>query len=240
MLILRHDTHLDQLTDKLQENRVRRVVEPILAGCMVSSSSSEDKQYVRDLGLVAQDSPLRIANPIYAEIIPRVLTDSVEEELPVDRATYMDEVAGLDMALLMGDFQQSFRENSEAWIKEFAYSEAECQLLLQAFLQRVVNGGGTIEREYGLGRMRTDLLIRWPLGSGEQDFVVECKLRHKSIKATIAEGVRQTAAYMDRCGAEGGHLVIFDRSRKRRRAEKIFRRQEVDSQTKASVTVWGM
>ena len=31
-LILRRDTHLDQLADKLQEERVRRVIEPLLAG----------------------------------------------------------------------------------------------------------------------------------------------------------------------------------------------------------------
>jgi hypothetical protein len=31
-LILRRETHLDQLTDKLQEERVRRVIEPLLAG----------------------------------------------------------------------------------------------------------------------------------------------------------------------------------------------------------------
>ena len=35
--------------------------------------------------------------------------------------------------------------------------------MLQAFLQRIVNGGGVINREYGLGRMRTDLFIQWPL-----------------------------------------------------------------------------
>ncbi len=31
-----------------------------------------------------------------------------------------------------------------------------------AFLQRVVNGGGFIDREYGVGRRRIDLLVRWP------------------------------------------------------------------------------
>ena len=53
-----------------------------------------------------------------------------------------------------------FREHSEHWIKRFAYREAGPQLLLQAFLQRIVNSGGRIEREYGLGKMRTDLLIQ--------------------------------------------------------------------------------
>lgn len=32
---------------------------------------------------------------------------------------------------------------------------------MQAFLQRIVNSGGWIEREYGLGKMRTDLLVIW-------------------------------------------------------------------------------
>ena len=51
-------------------------------------------------------------------------------------------------------------------MERFQYREAGPQLLLQAFLQRIVNGGGRIEREYGLGRMRTDLLLVWPVGSG--------------------------------------------------------------------------
>ncbi|MDE0112198.1 MAG: AAA-like domain-containing protein [Albidovulum sp.] len=145
-LILRHDTHLDQLTDKLQEDRVRRVVEPILAGRELSYSSSEDKKYIRDLGLVAQDAPLRIANPIYSEVIPRVLTDTVQDELSIEQSTYINDQGGLDMSRLIGDFQQFFRENSEIWVNRFSYSEAGCQLLLQAFLQRVIKGGGSIER----------------------------------------------------------------------------------------------
>ena len=73
-LILNRVTHLDQLTDKLQEERVRRVVEPLLSGASVDESSTRDLEYVRDLGLVARDRPPRIANPIYAEVVPRSLT----------------------------------------------------------------------------------------------------------------------------------------------------------------------
>ena len=69
-LILRRDTHLDQLTDKLQEERVRRVIEPLLSGAAAAESiPADDLQYVRDLGLVARDRPVRIANPIYREVI---------------------------------------------------------------------------------------------------------------------------------------------------------------------------
>ena len=81
----------------------------------------------------------------------------------------------------------------------------------------MVNGGGRIEREYGLGRGRTDLLIVWPRGGGatpcpgDDRFVIECKVAHKGLERTIGEGVEQTAGYMDRCAARTGHQVVFDR-----------------------------
>ena len=67
--------------------------------------------------------------------------------------------------------------------------------------------------------------------------VIECKVLHGSLERTIAEGIAQTAAYMDRCAAHEGHLVVFDRSGKSWE-EKIFRRtKSIDDQT---ITVWGM
>ncbi len=117
------------------------------------------------------------------------------------------------------------------------YHEAGPQLLQQAHLQRIVNGGGRIEREYALGRGRTDLLIVWPRGGRERRFVVECKVLRKGLERTIAEGVEQTRGYMDRCGAEAGHLIVFDRTPDRPWADKIFRR--APAETSVPVTVWG-
>ncbi len=73
-VIERRETHLDQLADKLQEDRVRRVVGPLLSGSDEREFSARDIEYVRDLGLIAGHDPLRIANPIYAEVVPRKLT----------------------------------------------------------------------------------------------------------------------------------------------------------------------
>ena len=112
-------------------------------------------------------------------------------------------------------------------------------MLLQAFLQRIVNSGGRIEREYGLGRMRTDLLILWPQGERTRKVVIECKILHKSLDQTIADGLEQTAEYMDRCDAEAGHLVIFDRREDRRWADKIFRCRRM-SKSGVEIDVWGM
>ena len=182
-------------------------MEPILTGVAETGCSEEDLTYVRDLGLVAQadGGPPRIANPIYAEVVPRHLNYAVQETLPQQMAWYVDADGGLDVAGLIAAFQEFFREHSEHWVQRFEqYQEAGPQLLLQAHLQRVVNGGGRIEREYALGRGRTDLLIVWPQDGRERRFVVECKVLRKGLERTIAEGVEQTQGYMDRCRAEAG------------------------------------
>ncbi len=250
-LILRRETHLDQLTDKLQEERVRRVIEPLLGGSdAVDSIPADDLEYARDLGLVTRTRPVAIANPIYREVIPRDLTYTTQEmSIHHDPAWYIDDDGALRVGKLLTAFQDFFREHSEHWVERFQYKEAGPQLLLQAFLQRIVNSGGRIEREYGLGRRRTDLLMVWPVGgrAGEtragadrptQKVVVECKVLRRSLDETLREGLAQTRAYMDRCTAAEGHLVIFDRTEGKPWVEKIYRRDETEGG--APVTVWGM
>ena len=240
-LILRRDTHIDDLAHKLREERVRRVVEPILTGADEQAWSTEDVAYVCDLGLVAQDAAgtPRIANPIYAEVVPRHLNYAVQAGLPQQVVWYVGADGGLDVEGLIAAFQEFFREHSEHWVQRFEqYHEAGPQLLLQAHLQRIVNGGGRIEREYALGRGRTDLLIVWPQGRRERRFVVECKVLRKGLERTVDEGMEQTRRYVDRCGAEAGHLIVFDRTPDRTWADKIFRRASAGAG--APVTVWGM
>ena len=221
---------------------MRRVVGPLLSGeSGTGAVPVDDIQYVRDLGLVAQDRPLRIANPIYREVVPRELTYSTQEMLPQDTAWYVDGDGDLKLNDLMAAFQQFFREHSEHWVEALQYKEAGPQLLLQAFLQRIVNSGGRVEREYGLGRGRTDLLIVWPLGRDllrPRKLVVECKLVRGGLEATIRQGLQQTRAYMDRCGTEEGHLVLFDRTAGKPWEEKVFHREE--DADGLSIAVWGM
>ena len=153
----------------------------------------------------------------------------------------MDADGTLKLAELLAEFQRFFREHSEHWIQRFQYREAGPQLLLQAFLQRVVNSGGRVEREYGLGRMRTDLLILWPAGAPPdraRRMVIECKLLRRSLEETIRTGLEQTRSYVDRCAAGEGHLVIFDRTADRPWSEKLFRRTERAGGI--PITVWGM
>jgi hypothetical protein len=198
----------------------------------------DDVDYAYDLGLVRKEGSLRIANRIYQEVIPRQLTYGTEATIYQESAWYVAEDGRLDMHTLLSAFQTFFREHSEHWVERFQYKEAGPQLLLQAFLQRIVNGGGRIDREYGLGRLRTDLLVIWSYSGGSQKVVIELKILHKGLEQTIALGGEQTAAYMDRCGTEEGHLVIFDRAAEKSWEEKLFQREMTVKGI--GIQVWGM
>jgi hypothetical protein len=186
-------------------------------------------EYCIDLGLVAKTpSGLIIANPIYQEVVPRQLTyinqtllDSVDT-----RQWYIKPDGSIAVEKLLEDFQKFFRANSESWIERFDYKEAGPQLLLQAYLQRVVNGGGRIDREYGLGRGRTDILLTWPFGTNGdkiQKAVFELKILCGNKKKTLTEGLEQTKMYLDQVGHKEGHLLIFNRNKKIPWSKKIYR-----------------
>ena len=246
-LILKRVMHLDQLADKLREDRVRRVIMPMLAGSGDWDYSIRDLEYLRDLGLVAPEGAVRIANQIYAEVVPRELTASLQSGLAgkVDPEWYVKDDGSLDVVGLLSACQAYFREYAESWVERFGHREAGPQLVLHAYLQRVVNSFGRMAREYAVGRGRADLLIEWRRGDGRgsaqtSKHVIECKVRRERPGSAplIREGLEQTAAYMDKCGAESGHLVIFDMRQGKTWEERMFRRdlQKGDH----PITVWGM
>jgi hypothetical protein len=218
-IILKESSHIKQLMFRLREDRVRRVILPLLLGNDVRIGlQDDDASYCRDLGLVREGPDgVEIANPIYREVVPRCLTTTVQADLQGlhKPSWYIRPDQTLDIGALMRAFQQFFRENSESWSEQHDYKEAGPQLLLQAFLQRIVNGGGRIEREYGLGRRRTDLLVIWPHLGGTQRVVFELKsTQGPATPAALNQALEQTADYMDKCGASEGHLVWFDRGQR--------------------------
>lgn len=231
-LIKRRDTHLDSLIDKLREPRVRPIIEAIITGeTDLGSIQPDDLQYVRDLGLIKQER-LEIANPIYREIIPRELNSVAVEFITQTILPYKRADGSLDASALIQGFVDFYREHSAIWLDKFDYKEAAPHLLMMAFLQRVINGGGTLQREYALGTKRVDILLKW----GQQTIVIELKIRHKP--SSITDGVKQTASYMEVAAASEGHLIVFDRDPDKSWEEKIFTLTEaVGSKT---VRVWGL
>ncbi|KAK3604920.1 hypothetical protein CHS0354_000583 [Potamilus streckersoni] len=246
-MVVSRATHIDQLADKLEEPRVFNVIFPIVNGSEnLDNIPGDDINYCIDLGLITKteiSNQYEISNDIYREVIPRELTYvaqisfSTTHEPQVWYLKNVDGVNLLDVEKLLTAFQQFYREHSEHWLKGMLYREAGPQLLLQAYLQRVVNGGGWIEREYGLGKGRTDLFVIWPVGpEPKQRIVIEVKVKREkdSLQATIKKGLEQTRAYMDRCKATHGHLVVFDPNPKKRWGQKIYKKKL----TKI-ITLWG-
>ena len=220
---------------------------PTIAGSVNNRYSMRDLEYVRDLGLVAPSGLVRMANPVYAEVIPRELTFAQNSELEslVSPGWYVRGDGSLDLQKLLKAFQGYFRENSESWLERYGHREAGPHLVLHAYLHRVVNGGGRITREYALARRRADLLIEWPrpggtLYSNPSKHVIECKVvgERSRVESIIREGLQQTESYMDLCGAESGHLVVFDTRPGKAWKDRIFRRNLQPDQV--PITVWGM
>lgn len=243
-LIRSRATHLDQLANQLKERRVHAVVSAMLAGdSLIANIQDDDLQYVEDLGLITTRPQIAISNRIYQEIIPRELTWQLQASISEQQAWYLTPERRLDMGKLLTNFQQFFRENSDVWLQGVPYKEAGPHLILQAFLQRIVNGGGRIHREYALGRKRTDLLLEWPLDEAKgfygemQRVVIELKILRGNLDKTVAEGVAQAAEYARQCRAEEAHLVIFNRDPQLGWNEKIW--QRVEDAGEIRVAVWG-
>ena len=227
-LILRRDTHLDSLVERLREERVRRVIEPVILGQDSGVDLlSDDARYVVDLGLLRTDRKVwEPANPIYREVMIRTLSYSTQESLPATLANRWIADGKLDMTGLLRGFQEFWRENADIWVGKYDYREAAPHLILMAFLQRVVNGGAHIDREFALGRKRLDLCVQM----GPHRYPVELKLRYS--EKTEANGIEKLAEYMDTCCAKEGWLVVFDRRDARTWDERIFwRTVERDSRT---------
>jgi hypothetical protein len=213
-LILARATHLDSLVAKLAEPRVQRIIEPLIAGTLASDDATynEDVSYVRDLGLIAPSRPIAVANSIYREVIARVLGDRTADAITAKPQSFLLPDGRLDFQKVLAGFADFWRENGEILTSEVSYHEAAPQLVLMAYLQRIVNGGGYIDREYGVGRGRIDLLIRKPFGDGQvQREAVEMKVWRPGTRDPLDDGLDQLDGYLDRLGLDTGTLVIFDR-----------------------------
>ena len=206
-LLCRRDTHIDSLLERLKEPRVRRIVEPVIVGRTEGIERlSDDCQYVCDLGILKQDQGAILpANPLYAEVILRTLSYDTQEDmkLTIRQAPWIADDC-LDMTGMLQAFQQFWRENSEVWQARYDYREAAPHIILQAFLQRVINGGGQIVREYALGRQRLDLLVCW---QGNR-YALELKMKEQYRPDTAHA---QMFGYLDRLGLTEGWMAVFDR-----------------------------
>ena len=208
ILIRRQDTHLDSLSERLREPRIRAILEPMLAGDVLGDIPEDDRRFAIDLGLLRRSPAggLEVANPIYREIIIRTLAGGTHDAMPRIAESWLTPDGQLDKQALLGAFLDFWRQHGEPLLRSAPYHEIAPHLVLMAFLHRVVNGG-SIEREYAIGTGRMDLCIRY---RGEI-LAIEIKVWRPEHPDPLPEGLTQLDGYLAGLGLDSGWLVLFDR-----------------------------
>jgi hypothetical protein len=235
VLIQRQDTHLDSLAERLREPRVRAVIEPMLAGQELGEIPPDDLRFVQDLGLVRMEpgGTLVVANPIYSEVIPRVLSITTRASLPELTPGWLQPDGSLDLVYLRDAFLAFWQRHGEALLGTSPYPEIAPHLVLMAFLHRVVNGGGSIEREYAIGRDRMDLCVHY----GATVLGIEIKVWRSRRGDPLSDGLVQLDGYLARLGLTSGWLVIFDQRRNAEPIEVRTRFEQITSPDGRDITL---
>jgi hypothetical protein len=203
---------------RIREEPIQRILNAMLSenNAVAESLSAEDIFYAREIGLLADNPPLRLMNPIYREAIAQVLTFHASNNIDLERKSFINAAGMLDVNVIVKEFATWWKRNAAFMLKGNYYSEAAAQLVFMAWLQRVVNGGGIIDREYGVGRGRIDVLIRWPHPAARnpqewQHEAFELKVWSDDVGDPLEEGLEQLERYLDGLNLTQGTLVIFDR-----------------------------
>jgi hypothetical protein len=180
----------------------------MLAGETLDEVPRDDLRFLVDLGLLrwSPDGGLEVANPIYREVIVRELSTGPRASLPKLQPTWLDAHGRLVPDALCEAFLAFWRQHGDALRRSAPYHEVAAQLVLMAFLHRVVNGGGTLEREYAIGRGRMDLHLR----VGDVTVAMELKTWREGRSDPVPSGLAQLDGYLDGLGLGTGWLVIFD------------------------------
>ena len=226
-LILSRTTHLYSLSERLKEPRVAAIVQAVLTGDLLIPYEHDDFLYVVDLGLVRKGPDgAEPACPLYREVLARQLTYNTQENLPRPWWRWKTDDGRLDFPALVDAFLVWWRENADALVEDIPrYPEAVPHIAFMAFLQRVVNGGGRVLREYAAGRKALDLVVEF----GPDRFVVEVKrVRPRDSLDTVRRAaVRQVRRYLDGTGVREGWVLLFDQHPGLTWEERLWASEEV-------------
>ncbi|NJN23626.1 MAG: ATP-binding protein, partial [Acaryochloridaceae cyanobacterium RL_2_7] len=208
LLIQRRDTHIDSLAERLREPRVKAIIEPILVGSELGAVPNDDVEFLLDLGLCRIDETgnLAIANPIYREVLPRTLAFTTTISLGQITPSWLNSDGGLEVDALLEAFLKFWKQNGQPLLKGISYHEIAPHIVLMAFLHRVVNGSGTLEREYAIGSDRMDLCLRY----GSTTVGIELKVWRDQRPDPLKKGLGQLDRYLTGLSLDTGWLVIFD------------------------------
>jgi hypothetical protein len=153
--------------------------------------------------------------------------------LPRIAPTWLTPEGELDKTALLEAFIKFWRQHGEPLLGSTGYHEIAPHIVLMAFLHRVVNGGGTLEREYAIGSDRMDLCLRYKAVT----LAIELKVWRSKKRDPQTEGIEQLESYLARLGLKEGWLFVFDRRQNALSIEERLSTQVVVTENQRAITV---
>jgi hypothetical protein len=155
----------------------------------------------------------------------RVITDELQRGLKASLNKAVNNLKWTDgkellLSEILAEFQKYWRKNSDSFPKRlksyaaYKFDEAFYSFVLLTYLQKIVNSGAKVDREYAEGRGAVDICVTY----NEREYLIEVKIKGEDSEN---ESIEQLAGYLEKNGEKEGWLVIFDRNRRKSWDKKI-------------------
>jgi len=199
-------THLASLVHRLSEDRILNVVAPVVVGD-APNGPPDDVRYTCELGILEPlpGDRLRPANPIYARTLLRAVTERERRQLVTWSPSWLVD-GRIDVDQLRDNFLAFWSLHRNMMKDRITYPEAVAHFGLMTYLDRVVNGGGRIDREFAVGSGRLDLLLR----HGDLKLPIEVKVHRDHSVDPVPSGLEQLDRYCEGLRVDRAWLVVFD------------------------------
>ena len=222
-LVDRRTTPIDALAARLADPRVRRVVEPLLAGtALVAKAGEDDIRLARDLGLLAEDDPARVEGDIHRALVPRLLAQGTARAIADDPARFYKTDGALDVEALLHAFVVFYTTHARHLVAEAAYEGVAPELIFLGYLYRMVEPRGWVDVRWGGSHGRIDVTLRVPLSGGDEQHEAFILIsRRKGETGAKARAVGFLEDVLDAEGLTRGTVVVFDRRGKRAAGERV-------------------
>jgi hypothetical protein len=200
--------HLTSLASRLAEERVMRVVAPAMRGTELQGVAADDIRYVCELGILEERGAgeLVVSNPIYARSLMRSLAEPIKANLAALAPTWRAPDGSIDLVRLRESFLDFWAQHGRTLDPLVAKYELVSHIVMTAWLDRVVNGGGRVDREVAVARGKVDVLVR----HRDLRLPIEIKVHLDDRADPVPEGLRQLDRYCEALRVDTGWLVVFD------------------------------
>lgn len=232
-LIARHVSPIDDLPSRLADPRVRRIIEPLLLGSAeIASAAASDLQFVRDIGLVSIDDPVRIDGLLFRALVPRLLSESTQRVFDADPTLFFEPDGRLSMERLLPTFAMFYAAHAPELLAGIPYPKVAPELVFLGVLFRTLEGRGWVNVEFGVSRGRVEVTLSVLIAQNhseahaettatEQREVLVLVTRRKGDSKVKKRALAWLDAALHQASSDSGTLVIFDKRDKRSAGKRV-------------------